>query len=714
MSIRLVVSLLLICSTTSWAGVDWRYLPQPFVDPDSKPLFVDLDGDGSSEIVFLGASPVIAVLGNEDDELRLLDLFSLPERAQGQLASLVAEDGATHLLAAIPSGLGTSIWEIGGRPLRLIRVVDVDLPIRMNEVIDLNGDGSPEILGSVAWGPEAGKIVALSFPAGGLLWTSEHHGGGGAATAIRRETSDIHDVLVPGNPFRVLDGTDGKERWSNPELVFGSVNVGRFQLDPDIATFAFSSGTTVRVYRADPYVQLSSFAVSGFPSIRAGVFDVTGDGVDELIVDNGLDYDIHAYNVSEGELIASVPAEWAMTTIPTLGRLASEESPVLVYGSRYFATPQLTDGVKVVDFPDATIRYESNSEVGPFWGGVFNEVGNGSPGMLVLSSSIHQQWSWTRNLVINEFDAFGHLQRRKEIPDLRWSDSFDERYAHIGLADVDGDGRDDIIYGMEGSTSGVFAVIDGQSLEVRWRLTPEFGSPLDDRFPVAVTAADFDQDGLPDAVFLNRYLNMYRLLVLSGIDGSVIYESGSLGVYNGSSAGSDMITVRFEKDGPLKVVLNTPTNAIIVDPVNPVPVLGHWTVVNMFSSVRSWGFGEDCRIGLVVNRDSLMVRRCDDLAYVEDRGLPYGTDFIQTLDSDGHRFLVAHGGRLSVVDADSQQDLMINFGGSLLRGVSGHATRSSVSFPGGVDVLLGSDTEAFRFVVRPDQVFSDGFESIDP
>ena len=706
----LLVGLLLFSGQTWGEGVQMvgRYIPQsPLLN--TAPLFVDLDGDGDNEVVYLAESATasdladtfVTVLKQEGDHLRPVDVFPVPAGGN-RILPVPSADGVSRDLLVATGYWDTQVLRLGGVPLVLRESIPLPAGFTLVAADDFDADGGIELL----LGNYGAHMLRMIDLEGTFRWQSFLLSPVNVAVAQLDNDPQL-EILVGSNSVKVVAGATGEWKWEHPIQATRPLLAGRFESAPGVQTFALFNSTTT-IFRSQPWAVLRSFGVTG-AGLSATAIDIDTDGIDELIFPSGAQ-GFRVIDTMTGLEKPSVSTDFRNLRIPALGRINKTGPQLIAYGSTSGTTTNGRNGLRVSELATATGHYSADLEYGPFSMATFADIDGDGVHEIVRLSASRSHFSPTQiplHVVVTTLD--GVEIGRSQDTGLRWQHSATSSppLPMLQVADLDGVPGDEIIVaGMgEWSLSRV-QVLRGADLSALW--TTDL---LVDFTPVTLhglKTADFDADGHPDPVVLYRKDLETRLLALSGVTGEELWQSIDLGYDWLSSSGLDVLQI--DDDPAVEIAVSLGHAMFVFDASSR---LLEWAVsdeqLNAHSTL-AWGDNETCRTGIVTGL-AMRVYSCDGQQRLADIGIPPATTRVIDELGNGQSFLATAGGKLYRVLPGKDPVALTGYLGADLDGnpVSG-VRRMSQQSPV-LEWLLGTVAQQVTLRVEfPDELLRDGFE----
>ena len=685
----------------------WRYLTPIPPSGNSAAQWLDLDADGTREIVISGApwDGVTSVLKATSDGITIVDVHQGQSR-RGDFVPLSGKEGAAdRIIVGRDDDSAWKILELAGIPLQVVHELTFDFPVTPRAYGDIDGDGQPEIL-TYHYNADESVVRLIDYQTGEVKWSHQPVDAMSSAVAVQLDDDGPMEVILAGgSPGRILNGADGSVEWSYAPGFGWEVHVGRFQTDDQIRTFA-TRGTGTTVFRTQPYSPLYDLPIAGVGTGGYGaVLDVNGDGRDDLILASTMQaHGLRAHDMMTGGSLASWPSSFVIASVPAVGRFQAGSDLLMVHGAGIpsYMNPA---GIEVKAFPDGDVLYHEIPNERPHNRLASADVdGDGNEEIILAMSRAPGSSGLAPTVEIAVFEGGTEPAYSRHLSGIYWDLNF--QGALMAIADFDGTGNPDVVLTTRHSR---IVSLDGATLETRWeRYRPQ--SDLADLSPVAVSSADFDGDGVQDVVLLMEHTYGYRLVALSGIDGQTLWISPDSisGLVTGSSS---LLVAQVDDDPAEEVVVTIGQQLRVFDALSREL---EWTQSFAGLSAESAVLVQsspECRLGLV-GSETMRIFDCATRTVVDSVSLPVGTSRVDAVDPQGDALLIAAAGRLFALKRAAggyfQVPLTPGIGIELaaVRGRMFPAAREGV-----VDVLAGTNAYPARIRVDiADYILRTGFQ----
>ncbi len=537
----------------------------------------DLDGDGYDEVLvsaseswggqrsyvyIVRGGPKAAGRGVVDLSLGGVDQIIIGAALDDNLGSSIAfgdvnGDGYTDLLICASSADNGSLAQAGVAYLFYGGPDFFASPVR-----DLSVPGS--------WDVKIGGPIAY----GDLGGAGSFNGFDTQAAAIGNLNGDMYGDIVLG--VHSATGDTGREQAGRVYVVFGAPFPSG-----TARTLTNSSHYDVMIYGKSTYDETGDFVLTG---------DLTGDGLDELIIPNG--YYSQGLFACEGAVhVYRGRTTWAKTY-----NLRTTPADITLLGWRKY--DELGRSAAVGDFNGDGIldlaAAAPGAELGPFT----DQRGDGIIYGL-LGSTAYQTGTHTIHYgtATPDFRLVGDPE--KNLGDL------------VSVGDFNGDGYDDIAAAERfggPQTNGVVEVLFGREFVGKPTFTANVdtdvrivGAPAD-RIGFSLSASDVDGDGVHEILFGTPFNNgsypnqagtayVFRLLVCGDLDGDLDVDADDYAIFRsafGRAAGDPAYVAGADLDGDGRVTLadyqlwlacyrdyvgNPAAKPPVAGPAEPKPVL---------------------------------------------------------------------------------------------------------------------------------------------
>jgi hypothetical protein len=692
--------LLFSVAATCDADVLWRHMPQHAFSAHDKPVFADLDRDGTREIVQITdgwrydtKQSGIGVLRHDGLDFAQVDLTSIGD-GHGGIVAVHRQGGGDRILVGVDPGRETgAMVELAGLPLRVVRKIAAG-PMIPNFVADVDGDGALEIVAR-SHGISS-QLIVLDYESGGRQWSVPTLLPT-RAVAGQLDGDAALEIIASGAPGRVYDGATGLIEWSHSGGFDGDVVVGQFDTDPLVPTFANVADYRLRVYRSMPYSSLREVNVPWHTPPSTAI-DVDSDGAEEIVAFGGTGSGFNIINPRTGVHEEITPGWWD-SSLPGIGRIRPEGSVLAAHSGRamYDSVVQ----THVFDLVRGIAEYGAPVDIGPFRASGFANLGDSGDAAAVILSGEQTSGSTVGAIVTTWRPATATL-RNRSIADTAWPQGYDPK---LQTADLDGVQGDEILALLPQNGHATLVALDGIALTVRWRLD-EFGAGSG-YIPTDLRAADFDGDGSSDVVLLEQSGLSIRVAVVSGQDGALIWRSADLDENGFLDSGA--LTLHNVDADPLDEAIVASGRTVFAFDATTREI--QWSFdtdpgLGGIIHLAAWGEGEMCRIAAAHEHGIISIHRCDNQAKLNSlEGVPGATMMVAV---GGDRLALTAEGRLWTLGPGESvwahpAHLGLGAGGSA--GAALH-----ISPAGELHMLVGSDVHVSRIRLRPPEIFADGFE----
>lgn len=677
----------------------WSHPSQLRFEPLTAPLFIDLDGDGSLEIIVGGWGAInenvsvqaaVAVYTRASDgSIRHLFNRAVPNRLIG-MAGVEQSDGAAGIMTSSSGFPQYGLHEFTGPALDRHRSAFLPSGSVVVQVADLDADGELEILTGPPLGGFIGDVRSINYATLAQEWLADAFGA--LPSAHQLDQDPALEVIVRGPPGRILDGATGASEFTWPDGFGSRPQAGRFEPDPSILGWVASTDR-LTFFRASPFSPSRELPL---PQALLAAYDADGDDRDELYALGVNGSNLVKVSVVDGSV------EWltdvTSTGIPIgPGRLVQGEAPLAVIEGR--ATPAELVSFRLFDLVTRQDRYAAPIRNGARNGATFFE--SAAPAGPMVAELAAEVGPLANRVSVELRDPeSGALVTSSHIRD----EGFNFVAPVLMAADIDGVDGDELVAIDSGMYSAWIAVIDGETLAVRWQLDEV------SLFPSHILAwdlVDWNSDGVQDVVLLlwEGLLAQPFAIALSGTDGAELWRSDLL-----TNPGVKLfgMLARITAAATPELVVSLPDALYGFGPGTTQP---SWVLEagagETFADVVGWGSGEACRFGVRLAGADLLTLGCENRLPMGEIELPPGTDWLAPLDPSGQALAATADGGLWLATHDQPFRLELD---GLGEAVAGNWPWGMRAVDGVNEFLLGSPLELRRVRLTGDAIFASGFE----
>lgn len=717
---RYLLGLALGVCTSVHADVRWSAFHAPA--PSVAPIFVDLDQDGRNELVTLACIALgpcaVHVYRDGAGGVELVDSMPVGFRSfRSQLLPIPGSAPGMILVQEVYPPNGTVDWlEIRGLPLVVQRRLSPAPTGTLMQVGDLSGDGNLQVLVLANWA--SNRLERRNLLDGSLLWQSPYAAASAIATQLDEDPAlEIIATQVFGESARVYDGNHGGVEWTYPSGFDQGAIAGQFDPGIGVRTFA-THGAMQRIFRSSPYSPLREFATQDGPPTA---IDIQGDGVDELVSGPTFQGHMVTRDALSGATVLSANVFAGNSSMKaSIGRMDPAGAALAVGVSLESGQPEK---LRIVELPAGQVtRYEHRHSIGLPGSTRLVRTPASAPRVLVLrglsSSGFSGGWELTAQL---RDPTDGQLLLEASVP---MSFELSEQPV-IGITVAAPQHADeDIVLAGRISSGAAIAHLDARSLTTRWRLNGSQWAELASVRVIALASMDFDLDGVADVLALLRPWSgsSVRLLVLNGLDGSVLWQSVSFQHVWDLPAG--LLAGDLDAEPGTEIVLALHNGVYAIDPVTR---LVKWIfkpslpASEYTGGMVVWTEGGQCRFGLKrfgYQNGSHVLRRIQAFSCIGQASLglielPDGAYQVELLSEAPLQFAAVRRGAVFVgvpsqwtpYTIDDDATVAVAGEGALYQGASSPV------------MLLGSMFRSDALELdggQPDQLFASGFETMSP
>lgn len=528
-------------------------------------------------------------------------------------------------------------------------------------VADLDANGSDELLSLC--GNEA-LVVEGNGYAG---WSLAGVGGRGLAVG---QMDDDPALEIASTTGRVVDTATRSVQWTWAQGFAAHVMAG--DIDGDGRDELIAADGQRWVWAYDVERQRPKWALPVDRDITAVLYaDIDGDGVKEILLGDGQWGAIRAYNATTLQELGSMPnAEHGVTQIAVVD-LDGDGRPELLWGAG--ATSTGSDHLFVADWPTRTVRWQNADLVGPFLGPLVGDLdGDGVKEVVIVTTAADANHESGRIIV---FDSRTMAVRAMSAP-------IGDNLSHAGvrdikLRDIDGDGRLEIVVAADRQEAGLIEAYSLSAANVFTRVWRNASLPAGSPF-TSVEVADVDGDGRPDVLAgVTRTTTQSEGIYLYAYDGQTgalkwrtVELTGEVGwVLPGDYDGDGVLEIAVGIAGRGVWIFNAATHQL--EATIPLPSLSSLTRMDAFATPRL----------LVGHADGRATVHAFDggVGYYEVSSVQLSVGRIDAINVGANRtWWVASGGRLSCHAGALQTLQSANYGPGFGRWVDSIGMRASV------------------------------------
>lgn len=685
----------------------WSNL-QPAYNPGSAGLLiVDLDGDGTNEVVVSGTTEPsggwrgrshFTVLKRVDGVFRLVsrvplarnETFVFSEMKQipvalGQpgvfLASLQDENGGKLVVFEGPNFRRLRENVIGSRNIR--GAIRPEL-FYVRGVKDIDADGDLEVLGSI--GTNA-QIRDLNSNA--VVWTGAE--GQQAVDAGQLDADPALEIVVSGDVGTVLDGATLAVEWTYFGGFQGRPVLGEFDGDSSTQEFAIvGASDTTTVFASSPfYSPISDF--KAMQTSRSVVYDMDGDGSDELISGTRPLSEIVAYRPWSWTVAYSHANPVLGVNDLSIGELDGDSSPEIVYGGGSGSgSPAI---LRIIDVSSDAVEYSAFDAMGPHSNVAVADVDG--DGQLEAIYGPIESAAGREGMRVSIADAATGEVLRTWTPDSTVRPFFDHWGPQLAAINLDADPQLEIVVASAFHLHPGVRVLDGLTWELQWEGLDVEGlqRPLG-----ALGSMFFNEDEVPDLLTSGSG----RLLVWDGATGELLWKTDAFAI---ATPNTNVLAANIDEDPALEILVQNQTTVVAFD--SRTRML-EWNLSpdETTIGVSVEGINEDCRI--VTYGVSKLVRRlCSTREKSSERAYSLApATFAKAVEdslgelviSDGKTVVLQRGNTTYATTGDLGDGIGWNNRGAILREL------------GGPQLLMGDWSTVRRLALDSDFVFLSGFE----
>jgi len=679
----------------------WSYYPGYSIPGQNGIVVANIDGDGLSEAVITGSafggysSPNkmhLATLESIGGVFQTTNMTYLAsnEYFSGSIRVVRSPVGIPDRIIGITqknsmvSQLALVTWS--GKPLREVSRVNIPSTFKLTQIADVDGDGDSEALGCLCTNNGAGSPMLLDLDTGNPEWTGPQSVIDVGAGQLDADSA-LEIVVSSANngPGLILDGATKIQQWSYPDGFRGRLIFGNFRDDSASREFAVVQywGVT-RVFASTPSFSPVLELNTG-EAQAVEVSDIDSDGYDDIVIGEGQWGAVRAYSTNAGLVLHTWPHSNDGISAMALGELDAIPGLEIVYGSGLTSSGK--DSLHVLDSVSGIERYLRYDEIGPHSSVLLVDTdGDGIEELVFATLASNSGYDGSNLRVLNSANGI-ELRSRMSVMG-QWGSS-------IGVAlkpiDIDGDAAMEIIVALGNLGDGQIAVLDGVTLQDRWRVDIPSLSYIQ-----ALELIRFNADAIDDIVAVGGG----RVVILDGKNGVELYRS----VYFHTTTPMTVAVGQADADAQLEIALSTGTNVYIID-----PTLGLFQSFFPNANVLGLSFENTARSCNIVAIHSKNLDRldCATGAMTSQRDFGLTARWVGIPTNSYGALVLSDGQRLYRAEGQDASARTVELGDDV-----GARNRGTIKIQGdALDVWVGS-VQAVSRVRMPvsGSLFADGFE----
>lgn len=634
----------------------------------------DIDGNGVPEIIATGSTgggsiiDIWYVLRKTADggfqQLWRSSSYGSP-LVRLQLAD-VNHDGRNDIVVALEDG---TIHIYDGSTLKEIRSFTTAASLRDMAAADVDGDGNVEIVTSDGIG-----IRVHSADTGALKWSFANAGGN--SLAMGDVDGDAHQEIITstyGGKGYVIDGSDRAVKWQNDASFGARVRVADLNRDGRMEIVGASAWQKITIY--DAVLQTAVWEIVTAEQVDALVVDDTdGDGVSEIVYGDGQWGKLHGVDVQTHLEKWSVNNTEDGISGVAVGDVDLDGRKEVVWGNGGYSSGP--DYLNISDPSTGTTKWRSTVTMGMTPLALHDLDGDGATELVLVSQSYS---SGDNSFQI--FDARNHdLKAVQQIPTNDLS-----QFSHaVRIADVDGDGRNEL--SMTGAIlyDGLIRIYDGTSHLVK-RQSATYSNTIFQTMAIG----DVDGDGRVEIVTGRDFLIV--------LDGTTLQEK-----WRSASIGGTLYDIKLadlDRDGHVEMVAITGGSALVFDGVTGTLKV---SVQSPASALELADVDADGNLEVLIGRNDGKIDIFDGGSFQLKRTLysfkPYAIQALKAVDLDGSgnkKLLIANGGILTILDGQKLMWRSSYLGNNL--GRNNAMEVKDTDQDGHPNIYIGSDQALFQF-----------------
>lgn len=536
---------------------------------------------------------------------------------------------------------------LGGVPLQVLRVIPTPMVYKLIAIADVDADGEQEIVTLARhsnWGTK--NPTVFDYQTGAVEWTSQTN----ARDVVvgQFDADPALELVVAATPSQIIDGATHAVEWSYAGGLGDRLLVGRFGV-ADRLGFAVVDSYGLQIFQSQPYSPVSEITFSSVGSQTAAVVRVVPGGADQIAVGNAeWSSSVVIYDPRSSAIVRRIGDGDSRVDATAIGAgdLDGDGRIELVITASYTSGPS-AKRISAVDLGTSGSDYAHTGVRGPFSPLARGDLeGSGNRGQVAVLDQGADQHRSGQTVSVLDVNTGAMLRSRTIADRAPWMPLI----PLVATGQLDADVQQEIVIASQEVYGGFVMALDGRTLAQQWRVGSQTDtSVLGGDMPTGLGLIDVNGDGREDVVVGTAD---GRIVALNGANGAVLWtsitlsgvRSGSLGVYRAASGAPHAIVARGEA-----LYLFDLASRLLVASIN---------TTTETQAIRQWGSGASCRIAAMDRYAAVSLHRCDTLAQVGQRLLPPNTTFFLPMDSAGNRFLAGSAGYLYDVDANGDATIV--------------------------------------------------------
>ena len=404
---------------------------------------------------------------------------------------------------------------------------------------DIDGDGQSELvcLGSQS---STGWLYVLDARTLAIKWKISQTSLGSSLAIGNVDTDPALEIITSGG--YVHDGVTKVNQWTYGATFGFTVDTGDVDGDGVDEIVGAIDWTAVKIYKATLRAPVYEIPTSDIDAIKVANLDGTGPA--EILTGDGQWGDVTVYRFN-----ATTKAYDKVTQMNSqdhgvrgiaVGDLDGDGTREIVWGTG--GTSSGADWLVVSHLtPSLTLLWKGGNPQwdGPFVGGGLARIDAGKDNLVFLTPRTASGYSGLRLLAMDPLS--GAMEQSQELGSS-WS-----AVAAMDLADVDGDGLDEVLLGSATLQQNCFLAFNFRTGMTLWT-SPQVDSPK------AIAHADLNGDGKPDLVGITSDSRVYAY----DVAGQTSLFTSTL-----QGGGTDVAVADLDGDGKPEIIALTSTQVVV-------------------------------------------------------------------------------------------------------------------------------------------------------